>query len=337
MTRLTFQEVTDPSVWQTFISQYAPHVLFQTWEWSVVVEKSGTPFFRIGIYDGTTLVGVMLVLNTRAKRGAFLHIRQGPVFSSDSRAFWQQTIEYLRTRAKQERALFVRMSPLIEDTEENRSMFSSQGLQPAAIHAMDGEYCWVLDLDKPAEMILSEMRKTTRYEIKRAEKMGVQVDVTEDPNKFDAFNTLYNQTASRQGFVQHRGLSEEFVVFAREGKALLYTVTYEGELLAGAIVLFIGSQGIYHHGASIPSKVPASYAIQWQAIQEAQKRGLKVYNFWGIAPEDNPKHPWRGLTLFKKGFGGREIKYIHAYDIPVSPFYAFPRTVELIRKKRKGY
>ena len=29
---------------------------------------------------------------------------------------------------------------------------------------------------------------------------------------------------------------------------------------------------------------PASYLLQWRAIQDALKRGDSIYNFWGIAP-----------------------------------------------------
>ncbi len=120
-------------------------------------------------------------------------------------------------------------------------------------------------------------------------------------------------------------------------KHLLEGREHQGEVLAGAIILFWGNQAFYHHGASVSTKIPASYLLQWKAIIEAQKRGIKVYNLWGIAPEDKPNHPWRGLTLFKKGFGGREIKYIHAHDFPLSPFYTLARTVETVRRIKKGY
>jgi lipid II:glycine glycyltransferase (peptidoglycan interpeptide bridge formation enzyme) len=77
--------------------------------------------------------------------------------------------------------------------------------------------------------------------------------------------------------------------------------------------------------------------LQWAASRDAKKRGMQVYNFWGIAPENNPNHPWRGITLFKKGFGGRNIEYIHAQDLAVSPLYIIPRTIEMVRRVVKGY
>ena len=42
-----------------------------------------------------------------------------------------------------------------------------------------------------------------------------------------------------------------------------------------------GGETSYHHGASTQrfSKVPASYLLQWTAIQDAMKRGDRLYNF----------------------------------------------------------
>jgi lipid II:glycine glycyltransferase (peptidoglycan interpeptide bridge formation enzyme) len=202
---------------------------------------------------------------------------------------------------------------------------------------MDAELCWVLDIDQPEDVLLASMRKTTRYEVRRAEKLGVTVRVSTELEDLDAFLRLYKETAKRRGFVAHEGVAEEFEVFGRENRAIILLGLYEGTLLAGALILFSPHQAIYHHGASMSTKIPASYLVQWRAIREAKKRGLKLYNFWGIAPEDNPNHPWRGLTLFKKGFGGRTVSFLHAQDLVISSWYAVPRIVEVIEERIRGY
>jgi len=181
------------------------------------------------------------------------------------------------------------------------------------------------------------MRKTTRYEVRKAEKLGVTVEMTKDVKRLKDFYSLYEETSRRQGFVVHTSITEEFDVFAKEDKSLLFFGSYEKKVLAGAIIVFYGGQAIYHHRASITSKIPGSYAVQRKSIIEAKKRGIKLYNFYGIAPEDKPNHPWRGITLFKKGFGGHEINYIHAHDLPLSPMYFVPKTIETIRTKMRGY
>lgn len=328
---MTVKEITSAAQWNTFWESHGSNALFQSWLWSEVLVKRGEKIWRLGLYEGSTLVGIALVTLVAAKRGRFLHVRHGPILA-DGKG-WRKVTMQLRTLAIGERAWFVRISPLLFET----TGFSDLGFREAPVHEVDGERCWVLDLDASEDAILAAMRKTTRYEIRRAMKMGVEVVTSKNENDLNHFIKLYQSTAKRQGFVPHRGIEEEFGVFVRAGKALLYIGKYQGKLLAAAIILFCGNQAIYHHSASLPTNIPINYLLQWEAIKEAKKRGVKVYNFWGIAPEDSPRHPWRGLTLFKKGFGGREINYIHSQDLPVSPFYVIPRTIESLRRFVKGY
>lgn len=110
------------------------------------------------------------------------------------------------------------------------------------------------------------------------------------------------------------------------------------EVLSAAIIIFYGDYAYYHHSGSSSKirPVPASYFLQWKIIQEAKKRGCKYYNFWGIAPNDNPKHRFAGVTIFKKGFGGKRINWLHAQDLPVSPLYWLTYIFETARRKRRS-
>lgn len=334
---LILSPVDSKDIWEEFLLRHAPQALFQSWLWGEVQKKSGETVDRFGLFDGKELVGIAQITVTRAKRGTFLHVRHGPVWKKQSKTYWREFMKLIIPIAKKEGAWFVRISPLLINTEEHRKLVFELGLSPAPIHEVDAERCWVLDLDKTEEEILMGMRKTTRYEIRLAQKSGVTVRQSQDPNDLKYFFKLYEETLKRHGFVAHGSISEEFEIFAKENKAMLFLGFYKEEIIACTIVLFYGGQAIYHHGASLPSKVPVSYLVQWEAILEAKKRGIKLYNFYGIAPEDKPNHPWRGITLFKKGFGGREINYIHSHDLPVSPLYVIPRAVEGIRTRMRGY
>jgi peptidoglycan pentaglycine glycine transferase (the first glycine) len=335
--KLRLELISQKQMWEKFLLSYSPESLFQTWQWGEVQEKSGQPIQRYGIYDGKNLIGIAQLTVVRAKRGTFLHVRHGPIWKSQSKAHWREFIRLVKELAKKERAWFVRISPLLSNTTEHMTLMKELGLTPAPIHEVDAERCWVLGLDKTEDELMMEMRKTTRYEIRLAQKSDVTVNVSTNPKDLVHFFKLYEETSKRHGFVAHSSIAEEFEVFGAENKALLFLGYAGRDLIAGTMVLFYGGQAIYHHGASIASKVPVSYLVQWEAIKEAKKRGIKLYNFYGIAPEDKPNHPWRGITLFKKGFGGREINYIHAHDLPTSPLYPIPWAIETIRRKRRGY
>lgn len=332
---LQFIPVREKDMWEDFILSHAPHALFQSWRWGEVQKKSGEEVDRFGLYDGKELVGIAQIIVVAAKRGTFLHVRHGPVWKDQK--YWSEFSRLMRDMAQKEGAWFIRISPLIPPTSENKQILNNHGFYPAPIHEVDAERCWILDLTESEEELLLGMRKTTRYEIRLAQKSGVSVRLSADPKELKHFFQLYEATSQRHGFVGHTAIKEEFEVFIQDGNAVLLLGQYNGTVTAAAIVLFYGGQAIYHHGASKPSKLPVSHLVQWEAIREAKKRGMKLYNFWGIAPEDKPNHPWRGITLFKKGFGGREVTYIHAHDLPVSPLYVIPKTVETIRRIMKGY
>ena len=76
--------------------------------------------------------------------------------------------------------------------------------------------------------------------------------------------------------------------------------------------------------------------VQWEIIKEAKRRGCALYNFWGIAPEGAGDHPWAGLSLFKKGFGGFSEEYIRTQDFPVSKKYWITYAIEHMRKWKRG-
>ena len=75
----------------------------------------------------------------------------------------------------------------------------------------------------------------------------------------------------------------------------------------------------------------------WEAIREAKKRGCVTFNFWGIAPQGDRKHPWAGLTFFKTGFGGYERNYIHAHDLPLTQRYWVNYIIESVRRIKRGF
>ncbi len=297
----------DKNTWDAFVMKTAPMALFQSWDWGEVEKKLGHTVWRL-----TWPRGIAQVVKVPARRGTFLHIRHGPI--------GEINIADVIKLAKKEHAWFIRISPQVQKIDY-------PGFVPAPIHAMDAEVCWVLDLDKREDELLLGMRKSTRYEIKHA---SATVKKSRDIEKFIR---LYNTTAKRHNFVEHKGIREEFDSLDCD----LFLASHGRHLAAAAIIVYWGDQAIYHHGASVPNKFGASYLVQWEAIREAKRRGMKIYNFWGIAPDSAPNHPWQGLTAFKTGFGGRQVNFIHAQDLPVSPWYIIPKTIEGIRKKIKGY
>jgi lipid II:glycine glycyltransferase (peptidoglycan interpeptide bridge formation enzyme) len=327
----------DKKKWEQYIDMYAPDALFQRWDWGEVNRKQQNDCIRYIYEEHEEIIAIAQVVVVRARRGNFLHVRHGPVLKIWNKRIFHFVMQHLKQIAHEKHCISVRISPRIQKTDSIMKLYASEYGIASAIHAMDAEHAWVLDITKDPDTLLSEMRKTTRYEIRKGEKIGITVTSSSNMDSLASFVSLYKETAKRQHFVPHTGITEEFEVYATEGNVLCITGYVEGIPYASAVILFSGGQAIYHHGASIPSSIPVSYVVQWHAIQEAKKRGMKEYNFWGIAPDTEPKHPWFGLSAFKKGFGGKEVSTIHAYDFPVSWRYGQLYLIEWVRKQQIGY
>ncbi len=334
------EEITDKKVWEDYIqnSQISFSPFFQSWDWGELQKNLGNTVFRLGLYDDKILVGVCHAVSIQAKRGRYLHLRHGPILTDFTNSF-DDMLAVVKEKAKDLKLDFIRMSPLLDTTFFDKQFFKSRGFRNAPVHNMDAENTWVLELDKSEEELLAGMRKTTRYLVKKAQGMSIAITATTSQKDFDEFLALYKATSLRHSFVPHRGLREELEIFAKDNHAKLFLARYDGKLIAGALVLFYGNQAVYHHAASDTTyrEVPAAYLLQWEAIKEAKKQQKALYNFWGVVPPEKTKHPWQGLTLFKTGFGGRRLNFIHAQDLPLTPKYWKTFVIETLWRIKRGY
>src|SRR3989338_3671877 len=178
---MQFKEITDAFLWEKFISDNSPQSFFQSWLWGEITRKiqltAGNEryMWRFGLYQNNTLEGIFQAVKVMARRGTFLHIRHGPIMKNWNKSQLQYFVVFIRQFAKTQRADFVRLSPLIDNTQKNKILIHELGFIASPIHQMDGEYCWLISLLPSEDEILGQMRKTTRYLIRQAGKLGVNI------------------------------------------------------------------------------------------------------------------------------------------------------------------
>ncbi len=340
--------------WEAFLHAEQPHSFLQSWDWGETNAQGGSKIFRIGMRRGSDLVAVALLIKISARRGSFILIPHGPVIArSENKSNVTRTILARATAiATVEGCVFLRVCPLAHDTPENKAIYRSMGFRGAPIH-MHPELAWMLDITKPEDQLLKEMRKTTRYLIRKLDAGGVEIMQSANPDDIEQFWPVYEATAKRQRFTVFKksDLRKEFELFAADqglpparaggaqAGALFFFGKHDGVIVAAAVIIFYNGQAFYHHSGSFSdaSGSNVSYLLQWRVIQEAKRRGCTLYNFWGISPENKPRHPWAGLSLFKKGFGGFVEEYLHAMDMPLSRKYIINYAVETARRLKRGF
>lgn len=331
------KQITDKKTWESFLATHAEANFLQSWAWGEFHEELGRMINRVGFYQDEKLIGVMQSIVEHAKRGTYLTVPAGPIIDWSNKQLVSTFKKEIVRLAKENNCSFVRIRPQLEKNTNSVRLFKNLGFRNSPMH-LHAELTNQLDLSPTEEEILSNMRKGTRYEIKKAQKIGIQIQESSDLNDINKFYKLQLDTAKRQGFVPFslQFLKKQFEVFAKENNALLYSAFYEKKLLAQSFIIFYGKEAVYHYGASTIDgrNYPGAYLIQWRAIQDAKKRGMIRYNFWGVA--NDSRHRFANLSLFKRGFGGVDIEYLHAQDYIISyPHYIVNYIIEFIRKKTR--
>lgn len=334
---ITITEITNQKVWEDFLKKNQDANFLQSWYWGQFHQELNHQIFRYGIFQGYQLKGVMLSIIENAKRGKYLTVPGGPIIDWNNQSQVDAFVQKIKDIAKAHSCVFVRVRPQLKSDDFSKTLFRKLGFKNAPMH-LHAELTSQLDITPSQEQLLANMRKATRYEIKKALNLGITIETTTDEKSIRKFYDLQLQTAKRQKFVPFslNFLSKQFKVFANQGKAILYSAKLQGKLLAQAFIIFYNFEAAYHYGASTDEgrKYPGAYLIQWAAIMEAQKRGIRKYNFWGVAPENDKNHRFYGLSLFKRGFGGVDFEYLHAQDLIINyPGYLINYAVETIRKK----
>lgn len=292
----------------------------------VVVEKLD------GVHDTFMIV-------KSAKRGRYLEIPGGPVFDWQKDQDLSSHIKRMIEVAKNNRCAFVRVRPQLLDTPEHRALLKSLGGKISPMH-LAAEHTVILDLTKSEEELLSNMRRQTRYEVRRATKLGIVVESGNSTEYFKAFHQAQMATAARQHFVPPdlKTLLSERKAFGDNARIYIAKTAEDKAPIAYGLILIDGEEAEYYEAAStdLNRKLPGAYALQWQVIKDLKKQGIKRYNLWGIAPPNQPHHRYAGVTTFKTGFGGEIISFVPAHDFIVSKIkYAPDYLIETIRKKRR--
>lgn len=346
------REIKDKKTWEEFISNVEEKTFLQSWNWGEFNKTLKSKVFRLGVFNDGELIAVAQSFEIVARRGTFLFLPHGPLVKQlkiDEETYkvvLEALLVELKVQANKSKASFIRIAPVWKRNIKNLSVFKDLGFKTAPTH-VHPELTWELNVLPSEENLLAQMRKTTRYLVKRAKKNeDVKIVKSQNIEDIKEFSSLYQKTKERQHFVPFslEYLTNEFSSFSSENQISVLLGKYKGEIVASGVFVYWQGVGFYHHGASSLKypKIPVSYLLLWEAIRLAKEKGCNKFNFWGIAPISNgldypafKKHPWAGLTLFKMGFGGESKEYVKTQDFILSKKYWISFIVEKLRKIKR--
>lgn len=318
--------------WAETIKKYPEANFLQSPSYGKMNELLGNKVI-VEDFDGK---GYALMVARTAKRGKYLEIPCGPLTDWQDTKNREEILARIKQIAEQEKCVFVRIRPQLMANPENLAILSNLGLKKSPMH-LAAEHTVMIDLNKSEEELLADMRRQTRYEVRRAEKLGIKVITDNSEEMFKEFHKVQADTAKRQNFVPPnlKTLLAEKEAF-HENATIYVAETAEGKKIAYGLIIHDGEEGDYYEAAStqLNRKMPGAYALLWQAMRDLKKQGRSRFNLWGIAPAGQPNHRYAGVTTFKTGFGGEVVEYVPAHDLVITKIgYLKDLIVETTRKK----
>lgn len=355
---MIFKTISNQEQWDGFVQQFQHVSFLQSWSWGEFMRSQGYTPVYLGMFKEDTLVGASLVVLVHSKRGTYLECIGGPLFRTvgnegqkhDSVRQEQEVgmdlaksfvcdsgfvewLEYIKSFAKKENAAYLRIRLHERDSSERHAFLKQYDFRETSLY-YQAETTRILDVSTEPDTLFSQMDKQTRYDIRRAERDGVTIEIAIQlsGDNFQYFLELYHHMVVRQGYVGYTDLylQKQYHSFVERGQASIYLAQYQGEYVAGAIVFKYGDTVTYHHAASVSvAKLSPASLIIWNIIKDARDNGYHYVDLFGVAPPGTRYASRMGLTKFKEGFGGEEFHWLRTHDLVLKPVqYFVTKTIE---------
>ncbi|HEY5041200.1 MAG TPA: GNAT family N-acetyltransferase [Verrucomicrobiae bacterium] len=175
-----------------------------------------------------------------------------------------------------------------------------------AVPASVSFYGHNLDLSGGENVLFEKMDGSARRAVRKAEKDGVTVEISQSLNAVKVFYSLQCLTRKRHGLppqpfsffmnIHRHILSQNQGVIALAGHA--------GKKIAAAVYFFLGGRAIYKYGASdfAQQHLRGSNLMMWEAVKWLARNRVKTLNLGKTSLANE------GLRRFKLHLGSQEDK-----------------------------
>jgi lipid II:glycine glycyltransferase (peptidoglycan interpeptide bridge formation enzyme) len=308
--------------WDRFVEARPETGFMQSSWWVEFRNYCGFENFGITLTDGNEIIGGAVVLKYwYSDDECFYYIQDGPVLPEDpeiAEAVYGAVFNEIEDRRKTEPQVIshLRIEPRWMRLPDFVSGF--RPIRPLADPYFETRDTRCIDLRTREAEILAQMKPKGRYNIGVARRHGVSVVEDTSEQGLRDFLAIYEETAARQEMTpKPPDYFEQLVSLSSAAqRGALFFAEYQGRRLATALVIYFGIRATYFFGGSreLERQVMAPYLLHFEVMRAAKARGHEWYDLWGIAPPDEPDHPWQHFSAFKAKFGGMEFHLVPTLD-----------------------
>jgi peptidoglycan pentaglycine glycine transferase (the first glycine) len=330
--------------WDAYVRVHPKATYLQVEPWARVKASTGWSTAIVG--DPGTPAGPvgarLLIRPIPLMPWRFAYAPRGPLADEWNEVTNRALIDSLRDEARPggalERVAIVRQDPEIEPAPPIEAALHASGWRRA--HDMQPRRTRIVDLTADEDALWSDLRKKWRQYVNKAKSNGIvvrEVDPTAETDAFETFHAVMREVSKRTALPLRSAAAfrEVWEAFAPTGESRLqFAEDGAGEVQAVLLTVRCGTRVVEPYGGmtAAGAESRANYLLKWEAIRSSREQGATSYDMWGLIGT--------GIDHFKAGFGGREVEYIGAWDLPLSPvgaaaFRAAERGRSLFRAARR--
>lgn len=301
---------SDLHLYKEWLSLHPKRSLWQSLEWKRYQEALGKEVRVYAYGEGNIECAGLVVIDKTALGLSTWDIPYGPL--------WEENMSVEEVES------FIKELAALAKKEHCMSIYCSCPVKELSIGKPSGRYVYpeasrILDLSQTEEELLAQMKPKGRYNIKVAQKHGVEVRESKD---IDSFIALHAGTAKRDAFTTPAAETYRHFLADLDRSFLLFAFAPEKtDPIAGLLGVFWEDRAIYYYGASNHAYRAnmAPYVLQWETLRFCKQHGTLWYSFFGEAPKGSKNHPWSGVTAFKEKFGGEYVEFPPERQLTLKP------------------
>ncbi len=315
--------------YEAFVAAHPLGNVLQSWAWGELRARQRWQPVRLLASDrlGRLCGAASVLCRELPVGGSILYVPRGPVLDFHDDVVLDALVGALRRLGERHHAVLCKIDPYLTppDPLVARALAArgfTVGHRRGHFQGMQPRFNVVVPLAGGEEAVLGHCHPKTRYNIRLAERRGVQVKRGTRAD-LPTFHRLLMATCARNGFSERRleYFQQVWDALAPAGHLELYLAHLSGQVLAAAILLLHGDKAVYAYGASGDEQraVMAPYAVQWAMIRRSIARGCRTYDMTGVPAHGVEGTPAYGLWRFKRGFWPEASEFLGERDLPLQP------------------
>ena len=217
-----------------------------------------------------------------------------------------------------------------------------QNVNPLIFHGFKdvSTQTYLLQLNRSIDELWTNLDKKCRNAIRKAEKEKIEITKAEDLSDIEDYYKIHVETYNRTGVKPHpfEYFKSIWEYFGTKGIANFFFAEYKGERIAALNVGAFKTGVVYWTSCSKTDymHLRPNNLLQWHAIKWAKEKGYQWYESGETFPNTKDEK-LKGLTLFKKSFGGDIYplyKGLKVYKPYKRIFYEFAENIRDEHKNR---